>query len=216
MNATSATATSEHEGIGMRLRLCNVAIGALFAVVLRTNKLCQIRKSPSVRLAFRIFLGVAGAALVIFPLGSWNSWLVAIAGLGIFLAAILLPPVPSPTVSEEKALELGALSVVNGGQYQRGNGVPAAVQLYVGVEKIWALDSHLQPLLLIPATEINSVNTNPEKDRWILYVRWPGMSAEFSYQGIFAEPRARVAKGILSSVMHSPIPVLPRSRAASA
>jgi hypothetical protein len=55
-----------------------------------------------------------------------------------------------------------------------------------------------------------------ERDRWILQVRWPDNSAEFTYQGIFAEHLARVAESTLANVKRSPLTVLPRSRAASA
>jgi hypothetical protein len=55
-----------------------------------------------------------------------------------------------------------------------------------------------------------------ENDRWILQVRWADNAVEFSYKGIFAAHLARIAETTLGSVMRSPIPVLPRSRAASA
>jgi hypothetical protein len=216
MSTAPATAASQHEGTAARLR--NLVIGALFAAVLLVPKLLHIRRNPQSWMAFRIFLGFAGAALVILPLSLWNSWLAAIAGLGMFLAAILLPPARPHTVPDEKARELGALVVVNGGKYQPGNAAPTPVQLFVSAERIWALDSHSQPLLVIPAAEITSANAIhvQAKNRWILQVRWSDNAAEFSYQGIFAEHLARVAQSTLGSVMHSPLPILPRSRAASA
>ena len=69
---------------------------------------------------------------------------------------------------------------------------------------------------MIPAAEITSANALQKKDRWILQVRWSDNAAEFSYRGIFAEHLARVAESTLGSVMHSPLPILPKSRAASA
>jgi hypothetical protein len=213
MSTAPATAASHHEGTGARLR--NFMIGAMFAAVLLIPKLLHIRRNAQSWMAFRIFLGFAGAALVILPLSLWNSWLAAIAGLGMFLTAILLPPAKPHNVSDEKARELGALVIVNGGKYQPGNAFPAPVQLFVGTEQIWALDSHLQPLLVIPAAEITSASALQKKDRWILQVRWSDNAAEFSYQGAFAEHFARVAESTLGSVMHSPLPILPKSRAAS-
>ncbi|MGC0773695.1 MAG: hypothetical protein WB543_12235 [Candidatus Acidiferrum sp.] len=214
MSTAPATAESHHTGTAARLR--NLAISALFAVVLLIPKLIRIRRNPQSWMAFRIVLGFAGAALVILPLSLWNSWLAAIAGLAMFLAAILLPPANPHTLPDDKARELGALVILNGGKYQPGNAAAAAVQLFVGAQKIWALDSHLQPLLVIPAAEISSVHALQKKDRWILQVRWPDNAAEFSYLGIFAEHLARAAESTIGSVMHSPLPVLPRSRAASA
>jgi hypothetical protein len=191
-------------------------IGAMFAVVLLIPKLLHIRRNAQSWMAFRVFLGFAGAALVILPLSLWNSWLAAIAGLGMFLAAILLPPAEPHNFADDKARELGALVIVNGGKYHPGNAAPAPVQLFVGAEQIWALDSHFQPLVVIPAAEITSADALQKKDRWILQVRWSDNAAEFFYQGVFAEHFARVAESTLGSVMHSPLPILPKSRAASA
>jgi hypothetical protein len=214
MSTAPATAASPHDGTSARFR--NLLIGALFALVLLIPKLLGIRRNAQSWMAFRVFLGFAGAALVVLPLGLWNSWHAAIAGLGMFMAAILLPPAKPRNVSDDKARELGALVIVNGGKYQPGNAAPLPVQLFVGAERIWALDAHLQPQLVIPAAEITSANAVQYKDRWILQIRWLDNAAEFYYQGIFAEHLARVAESTLSSVMHSPLPILPRSRAASA
>ena len=216
MSTAPATAASPHEGTSARLRY--LLIGALFAAVLLIPKLLRIRRNPESWTAFRVLLGFAGAALVILPLSLWNSWFAAIAGLAMFLAAILLPPVETHPAADEKARELGALVIVNGGKYQPGNAALAPVQLFVGAKNIWALDSHFAPLLVIPAAEITSAIVIPEqkKNHWTLQVRWSDRSAEFLYQGVFAEHLARVAESTLGSVMPVPLPILQRSRAASA
>ncbi len=214
MSTAPATAASQREETGARIR--NFVTGAIFAAVLLTPKLLRIRHNAQSWTAFRVFLGFAGAALVILPLSLWNSWLAAIAGLGMFLAAILLPSAPPHTTADDKARELNALVVVNGGKYQPGNAPPASVQFFVGLERICALDSHFQPLVVIPALEITSATTVQRKDRWIVQIRWSDNVAEFSYQGIFAEHLARVAQNTLAGMTHSPLPVPPRSRAASA
>lgn len=214
MSSAPTSAVSHDQGAFTRLR--SLLIGILFAVVLLIPKLLHIRCNAQSLMAFRISLGFAGAALVVLPLSLWNSWLAAIAGLAMFLAAILLPPAKPHLIPDDKARELGALVVLNGGSFHLGNAAPAPVQLFVGPEKVWALDSRFQPLLVISASEITSATALQGKDRWILHVRWPDKSAEFSYTGIFAEHLARVAESTIAGVMHSPLPVLPRSRAASA
>ncbi|MGC1619187.1 MAG: hypothetical protein WA765_11930 [Candidatus Acidiferrum sp.] len=214
MSTAPATAASHHEGPAARLR--NVLIGSLFALVLLIPKLLHIRRNPQSWMAFRVFLGFAGAALVILPLGLWNNWLAAPAGLAMFLAAILLPRAKPHAFPDEKARELGALVVVNGGKYQRPNAAPAPVQLFVGAQQICALDSHLEPLLVIPTAEITSAHALQSKNRWLLQVRWSQSTADFTYEGIFAEHLARVAESTLAGIRHSPLPVLPKSRAASA
>lgn len=214
MSTAPATAASPDEAASARFR--NLLIGALFALVLLVPKLLGIRRNARSWMAFRVFLGFAGAALVVLPLGLWNSWLAAIAGLGMFMAAILLPPAKPHSVADDKARELGALVIVNGGKYQPGSAAPAPVRLFVGAERIWALDTHFQPLLVIPVAQITSANARQYKDRWILEVRWLDNAADFSYQGMFAEHLARVAESTLGSVIGSPFPILGRSRAASA
>lgn len=214
MSTAPATRAAHHEGTTARLG--NVLVGALFALVLLIPKLLRIRRNPESWMAFRVFLGFAGAALVVLPLSLWSSWLAAPAGLLMFLAAILLPPAKPSVLPGEKAHELGALVVVNGGKYLPSHAAPTAVQLFVGPERIHALDSELHPLLVIPAAEITSARALESKNRWFLEVRWSQNVAAFSYEGIFAEHLAKVAETTLAGVMHSPLPVLPRSRTANA
>jgi hypothetical protein len=214
MSTAPAPLASQHEGTSARLR--NLLIGAMFALMLLIPKLLRFRRNAQSWMAFRVVLGFAGAALVILPLSLWNSWLAAISGLGMFLVAILLPPVQPHTMTDDKARELNALVAVNGGKYQPGNAAPASAQLFVGAERVWALDAHFKPLLVIPVPEITRATVARRKDRWILEVCWSDNAAEFCYQGVFSEHLARVAQSTLGNVMHSPLPVLPRSRAASA
>jgi len=198
-------------------RLRNTGIVALFAVALLVPKIIHLRRNERSWFAFRIVLAIAGASFVLLPLALWRSYLLAVVGLGMFIAAILLPSARPDTTADEKARELGALVVVNGGEYQPGNAASAAVRLFTGVENIWALDQHFQPLLVIPVRELTLARAENTAGAWYLRLRWADHSAEFSYRGIFAEHLARVAETTLHSVMRPALPILPqRSRAASA
>lgn len=214
MSMAPVTAASPNEENGSQLRMR--VIGALFAVVQCVPTLLRPRRNAHSWFAVRILLGAAGAALVILPLSLWNSWLAAIAGLAMFFVAALLPPARPYTVPEEKARELGALSVLSGGKYQAGITAPESVRLFVGSERLWALDSHFQPLLVIPAVEITSVNATRILDRWILQIGWSDNSTEFFYEGIFAQHQARIAQSSIGGIMQVRAPVRARSRAASA
>lgn len=194
----------------------NAAIGALFALVLLVPKIVHLRRNPKTWLLFRIVLGIAGAALVVLPLGLWNNWLASIAGMVLFLVANLLPAAKPDTSTNEKARELGAFVVVNGGSYQPGNAPPANAQLFVGAEHVWALDAHFQPLVVIPVADMTSARAEEFDGRWLVHIRWADHHAEFIYRGIFAEHLARVAESTLRSVMRPSLPVLPQRRAASA
>jgi hypothetical protein len=214
MSTTSTPIAPSQETTAVRLR--NFALGALFALMLLLPKLLNIRRDPRSWLAFRIVLALAGASLVILPLSLWNSWHAAIAGLAMFLAAILLPASKPDNTLADTAARLGALVIVNGGGYAPENAPPSAAQLFVCPDRIWALDSHLHPLLVIPTSQISSAITAESAGDWIVRIRWAEHTADFHYRGIFAEHLARVAESTLRSVIHSTLPVLPQKRAATA
>jgi hypothetical protein len=238
---SSTSIASSPESTAARLR--NFGLGALFALVLLVPKILNLRRDRRSWLAFRILLAVAGASLVILPLSLWNSWHAAIAGLATFLAAILLPGAKPDTTLADTAARLGALVIVNGGIYRQEHpdpGLPvaqqeavfagsaiepnsesqsadeAAVQLFVCADRIWALDSHQHPRLIIPTAQIVSAVASESADDWILRVRWAEQSADFYYRGVFAEHLARVAESTLRSIIHPTLPVLPQKRAAIA
>ena len=191
-------------------------MNALFALAQLAHNLLHLRRNPRSWLVFRVALGFAGAALVILPLSLWNSWTAGIAGLAMFTAAILLPPAKPGTSADRIARDLGALIIVNGGKYQPGNAPAAAVQIFVGAENIWALDSRVQPLIVIPTSQISSVRAEESAGLWNLQIRWLDNTAEFSYRGIFAELLARRAESSLRAVMPAALPIAPKRRAAGA
>jgi hypothetical protein len=230
MSTTSTPVAPSQETIAARLR--NFTLGALFAIVLLLPKLLNIRRDPRSWLAFRIVLALAGASLVTLPLSLWNSWHAAIAGLAMFLAAILLPAAKPDTTLADTAARLGALVIVNGGAYQQPESralenvplapvqvetpLPSRVQLFVCQDRIWALDPQLHPLLVIPRAQISSAIASESAGDWIVRLRWAEHTADFHYRGIFAEHLARVAESTLRSVIHPELPVLPQKRAATA
>jgi hypothetical protein len=191
-------------------------MNALFALAQLAHNLLHLRRNPRSWVVFRVALGFAGAALVILPLSLWNSWTAGIAGLAMFTVAILLPPAKPGTSADRIARDLGALIIVNGGKYQPGNAPAAAVQIFVGAENIWALDSRFQPLLVIPTSQISSVRAEESAGLWNLQIRWLDNTAEFSYRGIFAELLARRAESSLRAVMPAALPIAPKRRAAGA
>jgi hypothetical protein len=214
MSAASNPALSQPEGLGKRLR--HLAVGTLFALVLLIPKILHVRRNPRSWMLFRISLAIAGAALVVLPLGAWSSYVPAIVGLAMFISAILLPPAKPVTTAGDKARELGTLVVVNGGSFQPARAASAAVQLFVGAETVWVLGRRFQPLLEIPVSEITAACAEESEESWRLRIAWANHTAEFSYGGIFAEHLARVAETTIRSVMRPALPVLPQRRAASA
>src|SRR5262249_40262631 len=161
-------ASSSAPAIVARIR--NAAIAFLFALILLIPKILRIRRDEHSWLAFRILLGLAGAALVILPLAFWNSWLAAIAGLAMFLAAVLAPPALPETDIDAKSRELEALVVVNGGNFRPVTGPQVPVRLFVGADNISALDANLQQILNVSVPQISSVAAEETSSVWRLQV----------------------------------------------
>ena len=214
MTATASPVATPEESIGARVR--NLALAAAFGVVLLVPRLLRLRHNPQSWLAFRILLAVAGASLVIVPLSIASSWIAAIVGLLMFLAAILLPPARTDHSVDAKTKELGALVVVNGGKMETADNLSTSVQLFVGAERLHVLDSDLHERLTIPVADISSAIAAEARDRWILRVRWAEHTTDFDYSGVFAEHLARVAESSIRSVIHPSLPVFRQTRAAGA
>ena len=213
MSTATTTETALTDGLGAKFR--KTVIGAGFVVVLLVPKVLSLRRDERSWVIFRMVLGVFGAALVILPIGFFGSYFLAVAGLAAFIVAILLPPPKATSGIDDKARELGALVVVDGGTFLSGScAVP--VQLFVGSQKLWALEADFHPLLVIPVAELISAHVEEMDGKCILRLRWADRSAIFSYSGVFAENLARTAESTVQSVMHPSVPVLPRRRAASA
>jgi hypothetical protein len=195
----------------------DIFIDALLASASLGTKLLHIRRSVRSWMLFRIFLGVAGAALVLVPLTSWNNYVLPIAGLVLFVCAILLPPAKPQMTADAKARELGASAVVNGGKFLPMDATSSvAVQLFVGTAHISVLDAKFQSLLDIPTGELTSARALPTENGWLLDLTWAENAAEFSYRGLFAEHLARAAESTLHRVMRATVAVTPKRRAASA
>jgi len=208
---------------------------SLFFVSRTFPKILTLRSSPSAWTAIRILLGIAGAALVVLPLSLWNAWAFAPVGLALFLLAVLLPPVHQDRGSAQAIEQLGAYLVLDGGNFSPVNNSasnsggdllcsPAdhdscAVNFYLTPTRVWALDSQLRPLVVIPAGEISMATAFPAQGDWILCVRWQENSAEFVFASLFSERRARLAEAGLRHLIQqkepSPGP-LARGKAAGA
>jgi hypothetical protein len=216
MSTATTTETALADGLGSKVR--KTVIGAGFAMVLLVPKILNLRRNENSWTLFRTALGIFGAALVVLPLSIWNSYLFAVIGLAIFITAILLPPALTSSRTDDKARELGALIVVNGGLLQSSHRSVIPVQLFVGSENIWALDELLHPVLVIAVSELRSARAEElpanhgRPARWVLNLRWTDRSAIFSYSGVFAEHLAQVAERTIQSVIRPSLPVIPTSQ----
>lgn len=174
--------------------------------------------NPGSWMLFRIVLGLGGAALVIFPVASGNNnYVLSVVGLILFIVATMLRPTKPQIMLNEKARELGALAVVDGGRYRLPDSPsPVPVQLFVCADRISVLDGRFRLLLEIPTAEITSFLALQAGKAWFLEVIWSTHAAEFFYRGISAERLAHAAEEAIRSVTPAVAPAVPRRRAASA
>jgi hypothetical protein len=189
---------------------------ALFLIIHRSPRLLQLHRNEKSWTLFRIALACAGAAIVVLPLSLWNGWITASFGLLLFVVAILLPPTELESGTDRKARELGARTVVSGGEYQPANAPAAEVHLFISPTQIWALDAHFDPLLMIPTPDISSLRVEARDQRWLLHIQWAGQRAEFAYSGFFAERFARLAEQSIRAALPQELAATPKRRAVSA
>ena len=203
----STTPTTITPGASVRSlqRFSNTVGAGIFLLVQRFPRLLKFQRSENSWSIFRLILGCFGAALVVLPLSFWIGWVTGIVtplvGMFFFIASILLPPPETESDTDRKARELGATTMVNGGQYQPGNAPAAQARFFLSRENIWALDKNFDPLLVIPTSELSSVFVDSLEDRWLLHIRWADHKAEFSYDGMFAERFARLAEQSIRSLL---------------
>jgi hypothetical protein len=189
---------------------------SLFFVSRAFPKVLTLRSTPRAWTAFRILLGAAGAALVVLPLSLWNAWAFAIVGLALFMLAVLLPPLRHDRGTAEAVEQLGAYLVLDAGRFSTGAEEFPAVNLYLTPARVWALDDQLRPIVIIPAAEISEAAAGPSESDWILRLRWQENSAEFIFDGLFAERRARIAEAGLRHLIQQANPSPARAKAAGA
>jgi hypothetical protein len=215
MSTTPTTITTDDEE-GALLRLREFFGAAFFLIVQRSPQLLRLHRNEKSWALFRVVLGLFGAALVVLPLSLWTGWITAIFGMLFFVVSILLPPAQVESDTDRRARELGAKTVVNGGVYQPGNAPAAEVQLFISPAYIWALDEHLEPLVVINTAEVSALRIETDQDNWLLRMRWADHKAEFEFEGFFAERFARLAYDSVCSVVQSNSAPAPKTLSAGA
>ena len=196
-------------------RTKNFVGAAFFLLVQSSPKLLALHRNEKTWALFRVALGFFGAALVLLPLALWSGYFTALFGLALFVLSILLPPAELESGTDRKARELGAQTVISGGEYRPVHQVARNVQLFVSPSHTWALDKNFDPMVAIATAEIKSMRVEPSKEDWVLHVWWGEHKAEFVYHGIFAERFARLAEESLrhASAAAKPSPMSRSARA---
>jgi hypothetical protein len=210
-------------------RLRRGALWLLFATVLVIPKIIAARRRRHTWNRMRLAAAVLGAAAIAGGLtvvhGNSARAMAITAGVLLAASALLIGPdqsAASPnssTLIDLRARELGALVVVDGGEYVdpgRGPDVRRVeTRLFVGPQRIWVLDTALNTLLEIPIAQIATLlvergGEEPQEPNadWKLHVTWERSTAEFIYREPFAEHLARVAESTIGSQLRRELPVL--------
>jgi hypothetical protein len=214
MSSTPNVIAAEQENLLQRLK--NACAATLFLLIQSSPKVLNLYRNEQSWTLFRVALGCFGAALVILPLSLWHGYFTAIFGLLFFVVSILLPPAELESSTDRKARELGARTVVSGGEFQPDNAPAASVQLFISPSQTWAMNKHHEPLMVITTAEIAELDVIPNENHWLLIVRWGDHKAEFLYKGIFAERFARLAEESLRQACLATQPPPIKAHAASA
>jgi hypothetical protein len=199
----------------------SVAKEALVSAAFRTSQafpqILALRATPRLWQAFRISLGIAGAALIVLPLGIWNAWLFAPLGLVFFLLAVLLPPVTGSPDFSRVVKHLHAYASLDGGKFPPTE-ESSEMRLLLAKDRIWALNDKLQPMLVIPVAEFDALQLTQEDGSWLVQLGWGQNRSTLSFDGLFAERRARAAVSALQRIIHTPAAAAekPKARAAGA
>jgi hypothetical protein len=204
------------EAVSSFTRFRESVADSIFFVSRTYPKVLTLRSTPRAWTLFRILLGAGGAALVVLPLSLWNAWAFAPVGLGLFLLAVLLPPLRQDRGSAEAIAKLGAYLVLDGGRFANGSAESAEINFYLTPTRVWALDDQLRPISIIPADAISLATAFPSQSDWILRIRWPENSVEFIFDGLFAERRARIAEAGLRHLIRQAQPARARAKAVGA
>jgi len=204
MSTTPRAITGASDNVFTRVK---AGFGNVFFLLAQHSpKLLALHRNERAWSLLRFLMGCTGAALVILPLTLWSGYFTALSGLILFVVSILLPPAELESATDRKAKDLGAQTVVSGGEIDCGNAGYLGAQLFISPAQTWALDKDFNPLVVIGTADISDLTVQQIADHWSLMVRWGEHKAEFVYRGIFAERYARLAEESLRQAILAALP----------
>lgn len=175
-----------------------------------------LRRNPSSWFAFRLFLGILGAALVLLPLALPQSWIASIVGLVLFLTSILLPPARQEEPASEPARSSPEQVILTGAEYSEAGATPIPVKLFVSEQQLLAMKPNLQPAVVVPLAGLHSVFLQRSERSWLLVLESAANETVFSFHGVFAERNSRKAELAIRRFATVAPPEKPKARAARA
>jgi hypothetical protein len=189
-------------------RLRRGGLWLIFALVLMIPKVNRLRRRRRAWIFIRILVAIAGTAILVFGLARGHGFALIFVGALMLLFGLLLSTERPEISIDARAKELGALITVDGGRYIDAAGNRHRTKLFVGPDRLWALDSALHVLLEIPLTQVRTLVVEPSGTNWSFRLDGQLMKAEFIYEGSFAQHLAGVAEATVRSRLNRELPVL--------
>jgi hypothetical protein len=193
-------------------RLRRGVLWAIFALVLLIPKVNRLRRRRALWNFIRVIVAFAGLGALALSAARGHALTLVPAGVLLLLTALIVNP-ERPEFShgfsiDARARELGAWIAVDGGYYITASRNRQRAKLFVGPDRLWVSDAALQILLEIPLQQIRSVSVEPAGNAWNVRVDSEKTTAEFIYDGSFAEHLASVAADTVRSRLHRELQVL--------
>ncbi len=189
-------------------RLRRGGLWLIFALVLMIPKMNRLRRRRRTWNFLRILVAIAGISILVFGFVRGPAFALIAAGALILLFGLLVSAERPEISVDARAKELGALITVDGGHYIDAAGNRYRTKLFVGPDRLWALDSALQILLEIPLTQVRTLVVEPSGTDWSFRLDGQQTKAEFMYEGSFAQHLAGVAEATVRSRLNRELPVL--------
>jgi hypothetical protein len=190
-------------------RLRRGGLWLIFALVLMIPKVNRLRRRKRAWNLIRILVAIAGTAILVFGLARGHGFDLIFVGALMLLVGLLLSTERPEISIDARAKELGALITVDGGHYIDAAGNRHRTKLFVGPDRLWALDSALHVLLEIPLTQVRTLVVEPAGADWFFRVDCERTKTEFIYEGSFAQHLAGVAEATVRSRLNRELSVLP-------
>jgi len=189
-------------------RLRRGGLWLIFALVLMIPKVNRLRRRRKTWNSIRILSVIAGAAMLLLGISRGHVIILPLAGTLVLLFGLLVNAERPEISVDARAKELGALITVDGGRYIDAAGNRHRTKLFVGPDRLWALDSALHVVLEVPLTQVQTLFVEPSGADWSFRLEGQQTKAVFIYQGSFAQHLAGVAEATVRSRLNRELPVL--------
>jgi hypothetical protein len=195
------------------LSLKRAAIGILFFLILLIPRVRRLRRRVRLWTAIRISSGLAGLALVwLFFHGKGAGFIAG--GMLLVLLGLLVRATPVRKSLDDRARELGALAILNGGVLISSGEPPCPVNIFSSGERL-TVENDERTLLEIRLDKVQRCTVRAleagEGKPWELEIEWGSpdpKTARFRFAGFFAEHLARVAETAIENLRRKDLPIL--------